>query len=349
MRSMVTVLLIWGVVGFTCRADKAPEPLPTTDELHQLFKDHDYSTLLQKLNRVLQLRGDAAKAYDFIDLNLLKVDAHLQLKELSLASSAATAAVRLIDEDRTPPKEAAVARATELMLQRSRAWAYAPRVFPAGHPPQPLSIVDPDARPAVFGAMFDDAKGGILAKVRAGKQSRTLGPIIDAVKAGSEMRTLELAAFGKDEQSAAQLNDLANAAHDVMAKAVKEMVDRQDKINAAANELLLVSNVSTSPYGNTAVGAGGGGIRATVGTIGNSGTVGGGVDVYRKRGLSIQASQELRGIISTSDQVKVVARQFVQVSKEAAPALKELQDAADKLGLAAKATLEDDYGGVFTK
>lgn len=346
MRSMMTVLLLWGVMGFTSRADKAPEPLPTIDELHQLFKDHDYPALLQKLNRVLQLRGDAAKPYDLIELNLLKVDAHLQLKELSLATSAATAAVRLIDEDRTPPKEAAVARATELMLQRSRAWAYTPRVFPAGHPPQPLGIVDPDARPAVFAAMFDDAKGGILAKVRAGKQSRTLGPIIDAVKAVSEMRTLELAAFGKDEQSAAQLNDLANAAHDVMAKAVKDMGDRQDKINAAANELLLVSNVSSSPYGNTTVGTGGG-IRATVGTIG--GTVGGGVDLYRKRGLSLQASQELRGIMSTSDQVEVVARQFVQVSKEAAPALKELQDAADKLGLAAKATLQDDYGGVFTK
>lgn len=335
MRSMVTVLLLWGVMGFTSRADKAPEPLPTTDELHQLFKDHDYSALLQKLNRVLQLRGEAARPYDLIELNLLKVDAHLQLKELSLASSAATAAVRLIDEDRTPPKEAAVARATELMLQRSRAWAYTPRVFPAGHPPQPLGIVDPDARAAVFAAMFDDAKGGILAKVRAGKQSRTLGPIVDAVKAAAEMRTLELAAFGKDEQSAAQLNDLANAAHDVMAKAVKEMGDRQDTINASANELLLAqSSAAASIIPKTHPGD----------IFANQN-----IDVYHKRGLSIEASRELRGIVSTCDQVRVVARQFANVSKEAAPALKELDAAADKVGLAAKATLEDDYTGAFTK
>jgi hypothetical protein len=334
MRSMLTVLFICGVVAAASRAEKAPEPLPTTDELHQLYKDHDYTTLLQKLNRVLQLHGDAARPYDFIELNLLKIDAHLQLKELSLASSAATAAVRLIDEDRTPPREAAVARATALMLQRSRAWAYTPRVYPAGHAPQPLSIVDADKRTAVFTAMFDDAKGGILAKVHAGKQSRTLGPIIDAVRAVSEMRTLELAASGKDEQSAAQLNDLAAAAHDVMAKAVKDMGDREESIKAHANELLEVPNIAASPYQNNP------GLNQTGFAS---------ADLYRKRGLSVQETQELRGIVGTSDQVKVVARQFAQVSKEAAPALKELQDAADRLGLAAKATLEDDYTGAFTK
>src|SRR5215203_3939895 len=49
-------------------ADVNVAGLPTADELHQSFKDGNYKETLQKLSRVLALKGDAAKAYDRHDL-----------------------------------------------------------------------------------------------------------------------------------------------------------------------------------------------------------------------------------------------------------------------------------------
>ena len=94
MWSKVTVLLLWVMVAPLNLAADTPEPLATPEQLHQLFKDKDYSSVLQKLNRILQLRGDAARPYDQVELLLLKVATHLALKQQSLAMSAAEAAVK---------------------------------------------------------------------------------------------------------------------------------------------------------------------------------------------------------------------------------------------------------------
>src|SRR5438309_385327 len=99
----LVVLIGSAALALPARAD-APqaEPLPTSEQLHQMFKDGQYQPLLQKLARVLQLRGPASQRYDPVDLDLLKVDTHLQLKELSLATAAAEQAVKAIDDHTDP-------------------------------------------------------------------------------------------------------------------------------------------------------------------------------------------------------------------------------------------------------
>src|SRR5689334_16922109 len=164
MAAMLVLTLCAGV----CRADTPAEPIPTYDELEQLFKDQQYQPLLQKLSRVLVLKGDAARRYDRIKLLMLKGDTHLELKENSLAMAAYQSAVKAIDEQ-TDKRVAATARATELLVKRSRAFNFTPRTAPAGQIPQPISILDVAQRPACFAAMFEDGKADVNAKIRSGK------------------------------------------------------------------------------------------------------------------------------------------------------------------------------------
>src|SRR4051812_17173182 len=146
MRTAAITAAMVIVLGMTVagRADTPEaEALPTGDELHQLYKDKQYQPLLQKIARVLLLRGNAAKRYDRVDLLMLKGDTHLQLKEQSLAGNAYAAAIKEIN-DQTDPKEAAVAKAMALLIKRSRNNMFTPQTAPPGKVPQPISIVDED-------------------------------------------------------------------------------------------------------------------------------------------------------------------------------------------------------------
>jgi hypothetical protein len=301
-----------------------PETLPTSEQLHQLFKDREYTPLLQKIARVLQLRGDAARPYDKVDLLLLKAETHLQLKEQSLAIAAASAAVKAIDPDQTDPKLAAVAHATEKLLRQTHGYTFTPRTAPRGQAPQAISLLDVDRRADCFAAMFNDAKAEIAAKVRAAKSAKTLLPIIEAIKAVSELRTLEMAAFGKDEQSTAQLDGLANQAKDMMAKAVKELKAQADKDHDRANDLLPV--------------------RIDPRTAGVSVT-----PIYYKKGLEGDMMRELKKVIADSEAIAEAAKQFADLSKSTADGFGEVEDAAEKVAKSAKATLDDDYTGTYTK
>ena len=50
-----------------------------------------------------------------------------------------------------------------------------------------------------------------------------------------------------------------------------------------------------------------------------------------------------------SNRIAEAAKQFSEVSKSVADAFGEVEDAAEKVGKSAKATLDDDYTGTYTK
>lgn len=316
-------LLMTAALASAAPVNDPPEPLPTNDELKQLFKQKDYAPLLQKIGRVLQLKGNAARPYDRVELLLLKADTQLQMKEQSLAVTAAAAAVKAIDPDQTDPKLAATARATEKLLRQARNYMFTPRTAPRGQIPQPISVLDLDRRPECFAAMFEDARAEILAKVRAAKSARTLLPIIEAIKAVSELRTLELAAFGKEELSAAQLDGLSLQAKDLMSKAVKDLKSQADKYHDRANEVLPVQVPSATGIGTT--------------------------QLYYKKGLQGTMYRDLKNLVTESEQIADAAKQFADLSKATADGFGEVQDAAEKVAKSAKGTLEDDYTGTFSK
>src|SRR4051812_25775147 len=105
IQHVVLVSLFSTLVGTAVAAE--PEALLTQQELHQLFDAGQYQPVLQKLARVLQLKGNAAAAYDHVDLYLLRGETFLQLKQQSQALASFQLAMK---ELTTPADPKAVAR-----------------------------------------------------------------------------------------------------------------------------------------------------------------------------------------------------------------------------------------------
>ena len=319
MQRIATAFAVLLLLTIPVYAADSAEPLPTAEDLHKMFSDKQYAPLLLKITRLLQLKGDAAKTYDHVDLWLLKGETHLQLKQQSLAMPALASAVKEIT-DRTDAKEANTARATEILVKRSRVFQFTPKYPAQGQPVKPISILDLDQRKACFTAMLEDSKTELAAKVKTAKSSTTLQPIIEAVKAVADLRTLEMAALGTDDLAAPYLDSLAAQGQDLMSRGVKDLQSREETINKKANQLI------TMPGNTTA----------------------GGAQRSNKRGLDPQGTKDLKDIEAEAERVVDAAKQFADLSKTSAAAFATVRDSADTVAKAAKATLEADYRGTTT-
>ena len=181
MRTWVSICLI-AALTFAIEARAAdPEPLPTPEQLHKLFNDGQYQPLLQKLVRVLQLKGTAAQGYDRIDLLMLRGEVFLRLKQQPKAIESFDAALTEIAaaDPKSPvdPKVAAVARATELLVKQSKQYVYTPKTMKVGVPSQPVSVLDMAQRKAGFAALLADMTADLTPKAKAAKSANRWCPL----------------------------------------------------------------------------------------------------------------------------------------------------------------------------
>src|SRR3954470_12100101 len=102
-RGIVACVVVAVALSVAMRVRAAdPEPLPTPAELHRTFDDGQYQPLLQKLARVLQLKGNAAKPYDKVDLYVLRGETFLQLKQQSSAVQSFQLALKEVNTPEDP-------------------------------------------------------------------------------------------------------------------------------------------------------------------------------------------------------------------------------------------------------
>ena len=140
-RGACRLVAVWafaviGAVGLPAPAARAePEPLPTQEELHQLYDQQKYPQVLQKLARVMVLKGVPAKAFDHHDLLRLKGETQLRLK----ATAAAEQAFNEAAKEAPDPNAAALDLATEILIHRAQGGQYMPKPREKGKPPPPGS------------------------------------------------------------------------------------------------------------------------------------------------------------------------------------------------------------------
>jgi hypothetical protein len=316
--STILTLLILGSIGIPTRKVRAadPEPLPTAPDLHKMFDSAQYQPLLAKLARVLQLKGDAARPYDRVDLSTLKADTLLQLKQQASAIASLNDAVKAIT-DQTDPKVAAQARATLVLLKHSQALAYTPK----NPPSSPISILDMTKRKTAYTALLADMHAEVAAKAKTAKAGKTLPPIIEALRGISDLRAVEMMAKDTDADSSQIAEDLASQAKTLMSDAVQTMSKRGAEIDADANTVL------TNPASNAG---------RTRGTQTNA------MATYKK-GLDTKSANELKQIVDTCTKIESLAKDFQDVSKQNAAGFKEIADTADHTAKAATTTLNADY------
>lgn len=335
-RILLSALIVTAVLAGAARVRGAePEALPTSQELHKLFDDGQYQPLLNKLARVLQLKGPAARPYDRVDLELLKADALLELKQTSGAIAAAQEAVKAITEQ-TDDKLSARARATAVLFKRMQTFSFTAKTAVKGQPaPQPIDLLDVSKRKDAFVALLPDVQTEVTARARAVKSVKSLPPIIEAIRAVADLHAVEVMAEDTSNASEKLADDLATQAKELIGDSVGTMDKRVKVIDDDANAL---QPIVTGPQ-NT---------RTGTGVSSRSGPTGSGAAQigYQKRGLNSNAKTELKNIIDTCEKIVAISRDFAEVSKSSAAGFKTIGDAAANTAKAANTTLTADYSGV---
>ena len=179
LAGLLCVMLLVGRVGLAA----PPEPLPSSADLHAMFGDGEYQALLGKLARVLQLRGEAAKPYDFLELNLLKAEAAMRLKQYTVAQTAANDAVKLSEGDLTTDKGSKAA-GLQILLKRATGGAFKGKAAKA----KPIDIVDPKSREGAYAALAVDLKAEFDAKLN---KVNNLAQIYAGIQSLSELQNIE--------------------------------------------------------------------------------------------------------------------------------------------------------------
>ena len=295
-----------------------PEPLPTQADLRQMFTDAQYQPLLLKIARVLQLKGDPAKAYDRVELLLIRADSLLELKQASSAIQAIGDAMKAID-DQTDPKLAAQVRATSVLYSRMKVYVFTPKTAPKGEAPKPISLTDLTLRKAAFTALLGDLKLDVNAKVKSAKAGKSLTPIMEAARAAGDLRAVEIMATGEETESQKAVDSMADIAKTLTADGVKDLERQAKVIDASANK--------------------------QVQGMANKNSNGSTTYTYSKQGLTGQNTKDLKSIIDTCQKIQGIAKDFAAASKSSAAGFKEVQDAADAVLKAATLTLNADYRG----
>ena len=126
------------------------DPLPTIEQIRKRIEAGDGADALKHVNRLLSLRGKAAEAYSKHELLSLKGEAHLRLR----ANEAAAAAFRQAASEADDPQQKAVARATELLIRRSKNLGFTPNKVAKGGKAEPIDIVEAESRHKALSALF---------------------------------------------------------------------------------------------------------------------------------------------------------------------------------------------------
>jgi hypothetical protein len=306
------------------QARAVDDPLPTQDELHQLFDQQKYSVLLQKMQRVLILKGIAAKPYDRHDLLRLRGEAFLRMKP-AMAQQAEQAFTEA-SKEALDANGVALDLATGLLIHRSPGGQYQPKSKDSkGKIQDAIPILDPEKRKEALSALFRDELLADAPKIKAVRDSKSLPPIMQVMPTIASLRILELAATGgQDDQTKQVISDLAKHAEGLMGDAVQTMAKNVDALDKYANQLIEYDELTADPtYGMRRI------------------------PRWRKRGLQARDQQQLKEAETICDQIVPASREFSDALGTDGSGLDAVRTAAEKVGRRADQVLNSDYRGVY--
>jgi hypothetical protein len=217
-------------------ADGQAQQLATPQELQQMFDAKQYHICLQQIARITRLKGNAATAYDMDQLQLLRGECFIQIRDRVSAFKAFDAAQRSPN-----PKVALPARANWLILQASRGWNYE-----AGS--GPMNIVDPQSRKQAMLVLFNIELRKAEPAIQAAQNAQSLTPIIAAVPRLKDLTALELTATGEDKQIFETFASVGAKARELIASGLQNLDGQIGAIEHRANESAVVTSVNGGPW-----------------------------------------------------------------------------------------------------
>jgi hypothetical protein len=295
----------------------AGDALPTIEQLNAQLAEGKHQDVLKQVAKLLQLKGDAAKSYDRYDLLCLRGEAALRGKANSMAMEAFAQAARATEDK----DKQGVAKATELLIRRSKPLGYVPRAAAAAAPTsrgvapknagaepvavakstgggnQPIPIIESADRKRAFAAMLADEMAVVNPKVQAATKSESLPPVIEAVKSLGDLRGIEVAATGGSEQSKGISADLGTHAHRMISRTLDTMSKRVEECFASGKRVMVTEYTDGSRYRQPGM-----------------------------VGLTSAEQNDLKGILNTAEKIQPVAAELANVT-EAKELIADAQDA----------------------
>lgn len=298
-------------------AKPAGEAAPSADEIKKLMDAGSYREALQKLSRALALKGNAAGQYNRHDLLRMKAESHLNLKDTASSSAAFGAAAKEAPDDISRAED----RASELMVKRSKNLTFTPKPARKGEKTEAIEIVDPAKRKPAFAALLAEEKASAAPALKSATGSKTLPPIVEALKRIGDLRMLELAATGEDAEASKLVEDLAGRAHKLMDDAVQDLADLVKDVEQSANEIQETRTPAQSIGGRPVA-----------------------FQTYRKRGLTTRDSQDLKRAISELTKIVPTARELAQaLGSGHGKQFEKLAEDGEAVGNQAHKVLTTDY------
>lgn len=248
---MIRVASLWLVALAVVGPSLAFAQAPSTEEVHRLIDEKNYSQALQKITAGLALKGQAAKYVNRYELLMLKGECHLRARAFSAALEAFTAAAK---DPAAAPNDRAIAAAHALLIRQSKGPAYTPKPLAdktGGARPAPIDILDPESRKRAFAAMLAEELAANEEKLAAARAAKALGPVAVLFKPLATMEGLELAATGDAVRVRAIEGDLADRAKRNIADALRTLSKRVGEIDKDANtfvELYQDEQDPLAPY-----------------------------------------------------------------------------------------------------
>ena len=298
-------------------AKPAADPAPTIEEIKRLLDEGKHREALQKLSRALALKGDAAKQYDRHELLRTKAEAHLNIKDTAAAASAFAAAAKEAPDEASRAQD----KASEIVVKRSKNLVFTPKPTKKGDKAEPVEIVDPEKRKAAFAALLEEEQAAAAPAMKAAKGSKTLPPIVEALKQIGDLRMLELAATGEDAEASKMVEDLAKRAHKLMDEAVQDMAALVKDVETSANDLQPVAVPTRAP----------GGRGATL------------TQTLKRRGLSHKDRQDLQRAIGDLKKLVPMARELAEALGEEGKDFEKVAEDGEVVGNKANEVLTTNY------
>jgi hypothetical protein len=309
-------LCVTGLILTDLRAQPAGSsprgaPMPTTQQLQQMIDSKQYPDVLKESQRMLQLKGAAAKDVDRYDVLMLRAEAQLQLKQQGPAAESYTKAAK----ETSDPTKAGLPKAMVTLLQKSRAFMYTPK--PSSdptHPGAPLNILEATDRKQALKALFDDEWKPTQQKIDALKKkgNTSLTPIIEASGLAGEMRGLEIAATGSDAQTSTALSDLTDNASRLM----------NDYLDRSSKRVEDIERLANLPQSNT-------------------------INDTTRTGLTGTQMNDLKDIAATCDKLTLAAQQVAASAGAKGADFQTIAGKSTDLGKHANEVLNGDYSSMI--
>jgi hypothetical protein len=324
VRVAAAVLVLFGATSAGLAAEvPTPASAASAADVQALIDAKNYSGAVSAASRLVNKTGAAAAGLDKGALYALKGEAHLRLKQASLAADAFGRASKAA----TDPKLAAGDAATATLLKRSSAGVYKPKQPGRdGQKLAPFDLFTTDDLTPALGCLFDDEFAASAPKLKAAKTATTVPQLLQAATLATDLRQLEVAATGDDTRTKPDVVDIAQHAHELLATNLRTMAARVTDIRTAAN-------TTNTNYRQ---------VRQPNGSYLN-------LPVQTKAGLTSSNTSDLQSIQSTANQIGPAADAFAKATADAQSAggaggWDAVTAEAARVAAAAGDVLNADYG-----